>query len=197
MVMAMGMDGRISNARREIAKTNAEDKARAALATGSRKLFNDAALAVEKISADIEAYWRIDSGRYHFQPVEEGILQSLKAFVGDILFPKPEVCGNSNITADIQALETLMKGLPVEDQELCKAVIAETRGHIRKETGVGALWKKVNAVQSPYPYDFPLSARKMNFGLDAMFGVAAARDAFHESLEVQRKHLERKAFAPE
>ena len=171
-----------------IRKIDAENSAKAALVTGPRKIFNDAALAVEKISANVKAYWQINSARYDFEPVETGI--------SDMISRKPELCGNKYITADIEALETLMEGLPSEDQELCKTVITKTRDHIRTEKEICALERNVDSLRSPYRRDVGLAILNISFGLGAIFRIAGARGEFHDSLEIARRQLESKALAP-
>src|ERR1700761_9216890 len=143
----------------------AEHRARAALVTGPRKIFNDAALAVEKISADVERYWRSASARDDTKRPEAGFLPGVKSMIGNLIFKQPEICGNSGITADIAALEELMKGLPGEGGELCRIAIEKTRQHIRTEKDVYALRREAEAVHSPYRLDVGVVLQKAGFGL--------------------------------
>src|ERR1035437_3850869 len=119
--MAMGIDGQIpEETKLWIEKRNARDKARAVLVTGPKKIFNDAALAVERLSADVRNFWY------------DGMTAS------------------DQIKADISSLELLMKKLPGHEAELCQSVIQKTASHIILEEKARALDRDVGARLPPF-----------------------------------------------
>lgn len=165
-----------------------QKKAWAASITGPRKIFNDAALAIEKLSKDVESYWRRSAPEHYYRMAEyahhENQLEQYRQKTAGVI-------GDEIITADIASLAALIKDLPPDDQKTCADIIAQSKAHVRSEQVSYAYDERHPAFFPPEPVK-EIDAFFDNYRVE--YANCHTRICYHRGLEWRRGNFENQAL---